>query len=300
MPTKDPRYPIYIPSKGRSHAPLSITMFLRESMPFHVVVEPQEVEAYSKVAGEDRVLCLPESGRGLTYSRNWIRQHAIDGGATRHWQFDDDIRYMRRVYRGHRIRMPARIAICAAEDFCDRYENVGLASFNSQFFVPSTEGSVRSAKTPFILNGRCYTVLFVNHATGLKFRGRYNEDTDMTLQTLSSGWCTILFQAFVIATPKTMSSRGGQTAIYGDDGRLKMARALERAWPGVVTTHRRFGRPQHVVAFQWKRFDTKLIRRAEHRDDEAKSDEYGLELVARKDTEYAADLVKKLSCERIE
>jgi len=35
-----------------------------------------------------------------------------------------------------------------------------------------------------------------------------------------------------------------------------MARSLERAWPGVVQVKRRYGRPQHVVA--WGRFDTPL------------------------------------------
>jgi hypothetical protein len=57
-----------------------------------------------------------------------------------------------------------------------------------------------------------------------------------------------------------MLLKGGNTdALYHGDGRLKMARALERLWPGVVKVDRRFGRPQHVI--NWKKFDTPLIRR---------------------------------------
>jgi hypothetical protein len=37
-----------------------------------------------------------------------------------------------------------------------------------------------------------------------------------------------------------------------------MARALERVWPGVVETKRRFKRPQHRVANEWRKFDTPL------------------------------------------
>lgn len=166
------------------------------------------------------------------------------------------------------------------EDFCARYENVGLSSFNSEFFVPCAEGATRDKWPPFYLNQRCYTVFLVNHATGCEFRGRYNEDTDMTLQTLTAGWCTILLNAFCISTPATMTATGGQTSIYQADGRLKMSRDLERRWPGVVTTSRRFNRPQHKIKGQWKMFDTPLIPRK----DVVISDEpneYGLKLSGR-------------------
>ena len=56
-----------------------------------------------------------------------------------------------------------------------------------------------------------------------------------------------------------MKMGGGNTSeLYYGDGRLKMARSLERLWPGVVKTKRRFRRPQHVVFDQWRRFDTPL------------------------------------------
>jgi ABC-type Fe2+-enterobactin transport system substrate-binding protein len=61
----------------------------------------------------------------------------------------------------------------------------------------------------------------------------------------------------------TMKVPGGQTeAAYNGDGRLFMARSLERVWPGVVETKRRYKRPQHVVAQSWQRFDTPLKLKA--------------------------------------
>jgi hypothetical protein len=90
-----------------------------------------------------------------------------------------------------------------------------------------------------------------------RWRGRYNEDTDLCLQALSAGWCTVLINTFLAWKPQTMTRKGGNTdTLYEGDGRLKMARALERMWPGVVTVDRRFHRPQHVV--NWKKFDTPL------------------------------------------
>src|SRR5690606_28459102 len=44
-----PRYPIYVPSKGRWATPFTIRTLQRCGLPFRVVVEPQEAEAYARV-----------------------------------------------------------------------------------------------------------------------------------------------------------------------------------------------------------------------------------------------------------
>ena len=50
-----------------------------------------------------------------------------------------------------------------------------------------------------------------------------------------------------------MTVRGGNTDdLYQGDGRLVMARSLERLWPGVVKVERKYGRPQHII--NWQRF----------------------------------------------
>jgi hypothetical protein len=92
-----------------------------------------------------------------------------------------------------------------------------------------------------------------------------------------------LFNVFSIDTPTTMTAPGGQmvsaAGSYQGDGRLHMARELERRWPGVVTIHRKFGRPQHRVKDNWQRFDTPLRRRPDVVVD-PRPNNYGLELVA--------------------
>lgn len=273
-----PRYPVYIPSRGRHDSPLTIRLFLEDGLDFRVVVEREEADAYAAVAGPERVIVLPESDRGLVYARNFIKRHATDAGHLRHWQFDDDVRKVMRLWRGWRLPCSASVALAACEDFVDRYENVALASLNSEFFLPATGGQSQMRWPPFYLNSRCYTVFLVSNVMAPSFRGRYNEDTDMTLQCLSAGWCTVLFNAFMIQTPMTMTHGGGQTAIYVDDGRLKMARELERRWPGVVTTRRRFGRPQHNVASQWTKFDTPLRLKPSVDLSAVEPNEYGLVL----------------------
>jgi hypothetical protein len=80
---------------------------------------------------------------------------------------------------------------------------------------------------------------------------------------------------------RTMTMKGGNSAeLYKGDGRLKMARSLERMWPGVVTVNRRFKRPQHVVADAWNKFDTQLKLRPDAVIDTDAS-KYSMRLVPR-------------------
>jgi hypothetical protein len=118
---------------------------------------------------------------------------------------------------------------------------------------------VKEKMPPFYLNCRIYSCALVLNSLPYGWRGRYNEDADLCLQVLAGGWCTVLVNAFMVDKPQTMKVKGGNTAeLYKGDGRLMMARSLERMWPGVVETKRRFHRPQHVVKDAWKRFDTPL------------------------------------------
>jgi hypothetical protein len=59
-----------------------------------------------------------------------------------------------------------------------------------------------------------------------------------------------------------------------------MARSLERLWPGVVETKRKFKRPQHSVKNAWKQFDTPLKLKADIDKAALAPNEYGLALTA--------------------
>lgn len=273
-----PRYPVYIPSKGRADVCLTAKFLDRDGVPFRIVVEPQEEREYASRFGAQRVLVLPFSnlGQGSIPARNWIKDHATAEGHLRHWQLDDNISGIRRMFRKRRIPCLGGPAFAAVEDFTDRYENIAISGLNYAMFI-----GLRT-EPPFNLNCRVYSCSLVLNSIPHRWRGRYNEDADICLQVLASGWCTALVNVFLIQKLRTMTVKGGNTAeLYAGDGRLKMARSLERVWPGVVKTSRRFKRPQHVVFDSWRRFDTPLIPKAGVDLDAlaaAGPDEYGLAL----------------------
>jgi len=257
------RYPLYIISKGRADRCLTARFMAADGVPFHIVVEKKEVAEYGKQYGIENIYVLPFSnlGQGSIPARNWVWEHAKAAGHERHWIFDDNIYHIIRFFRGKRIYCNANKALTACEDFVDRYKNVAIAGLNYCMF-----GIVCShySAPAFYLNHHVYSALLIQNDIPCRWRGRYNEDTDLCLQVLSGGWCTILFNAFMIKKVASMTMKGGNTnELYQGDGRLKMARSLERLWPGVVETKRRFKRPQHVIKNAWGKFDTPLKKRTD-------------------------------------
>jgi hypothetical protein len=282
-----PCYPVYVPSKGRANRASALTAraLLRDRVPFFLVVEPQEADAYRALAGPDRVLILPfrDLGQGSIPARNWIRDHAEAAGAERHWQLDDNISMFYRLWSGERVPCHAGIALRVAEDLTDRFRNVGISGLNYTMFVP------RDTQVPYYRNVHVYSATLVNHRMPYRWRGRYNEDTDLCLQALVHGWATLLVNAVNAQKAGTMGMKGGNTdTLYYQDGgvetnvrdtmgRYEMARALEREWPNLVKVTRKFQRYQHSV--NWGGFRFPL----EPRDDlDLESlpevDEYGMRL----------------------
>ena len=258
--TTQPTYPVYVISKGRAEI-CSTAQFLRaDGVDFKLVVEPQEADEYAAQFGAETLLILPFSNLGLggIPARNWVWEHAESAGHKRHWILDDNIRHVTRLFKNKRVVTQAGPAFKLIEDFIDRYTNIGIAGMNYTMFV-----GMNSAP-PFVANVHVYSCLLIDNDLPFRWRGRYNEDTDLNLQVLSAGLCTVLFNAVSIQKIKSMTMKGGNTdELYKGDGRLRMARSLEEAWPYIVTTQRRYDRPQHVVRGNWRRFDTPLERRTD-------------------------------------
>jgi hypothetical protein len=184
-----------------------------------------------------------------------VWEHSISLGAERHWELDDNIRYFKRRQGQYRLYMQPSAAIVPMEDFVDRYANVGMAGPNYTFFSPTV-----TKRSPFTINAHVYSCMLIWNDLPFRWRLDTNEDVDLNLLCLANGWATIQFQVFLIQKNKTLLMPGGNTdRIYQGNGRLTMAKTLERLWPGVVSVNRRFGKPQHMVRASWRKFNVPLI-----------------------------------------
>jgi len=272
----NPRYPVYVISKGRWESRLTVRALERMRVPHYVVIEPQEHDEYRAVMAPEKLLVLPFSnlGQGSIPARNWVWEHAVSAGAARHWILDDNIRDFRRLHKGDRRIVADGTMFRAAEDFVDRYENVAIAGFEYTMFAQTAECSW----PPMRFNTRIYSCILLKNDLPYRWRGRYNEDTDLSLRALKDGWCTVLFIAFLATKVATMKMTGGNTeALYQGDGRLEMARSLQRQHPDVTKVTRLWDRWQHKV--DYRPFKTNKLKRKPGLVLPDGPDNYGMRLV---------------------
>lgn len=253
-----PRNPIFVISKGRWESRLTSKALEFMGVPYRIVIEPQEYEQYAAVIDPKKILQLPFSnlGQGSIPARNWVWEHSIAEGHARHWILDDNIRYFLRLNNNERVYMKTGSTFRAIDDFVDRYENVAIAGMQYKMFALE-----RTKYPPFYMNTRVYSCILIKNDIPYRWRGRYNEDTDLSIRALKDGWCTMLFFAFLADKIATMTMKGGNTeALYQEDGRLKMAQSLVDQHPDIVKIVRKWDRWQHHVDYSSFR-NNKLRRR---------------------------------------
>lgn len=283
----NPKYPIYIISKGRWESRLTSRALEKMGVPYHIVIEPQEYDNYSAVIDPAKILVLPFSNLGLggIPARNWVWEHSISIGAERHWIMDDNIKHFQRKNKSDRIYVTDGTIFVVMEDFVNRYENVALAG-PMYFFMGDLSLTKRAVK-PFIENTRIYSCILIKNDIPYRWRGRYNEDTDLSLRALKDGWCTIQFTAFLQGKAATMTMKGGNTeSLYNlekEDGRLLMAQSLQQQHPDVVKITRKWNRWQHQVDYRPFK-NNRLIKKAGVQIPEGVNN-YGMVLVDKRKSE---------------
>lgn len=271
----NPNYPIYIISKGRWESRLTSKALEAANVPYRIVIEPQEYDQYAAVIDPAKILVLPFSnlGQGSIPARNWVWEHSVSEGHKRHWIMDDNLRHFFRFVDNDFFEITSGAMFRAAEDFIDRYTNVPLAGFQYYMFIER-----KKRHPPFQLNTRIYSCILIENALEFRWRGRYNEDTDLSLRALKAGYCTILFNTFITEKATTLTMKGGNTdELYKDDGRLKMAQSLQEQHPDVTTIKWKWGRWQHEVDYSGFK-KNRLIKRPDYVPTN-EPNEYGMKLI---------------------
>lgn len=210
----NPKYPVYIISKGRHDSMFTSRSLSRMKVPHYIAIEPQDLQSYDDALDKFNIrkyvtlLVAPFSnhGDGPGRARNWCWDHSIGIGATSHWVLDDNIQDFYRLHRNMRIRVGTGVCFRVMEDFVDRYENVMISGPQYRFFCAPNQ------KYPaYVANTRIYSTLLIRNDCKHRWRGRYNEDTDICLRVLKDGDCTVQFNAFLQGKCATQTVSGGNT-----------------------------------------------------------------------------------------
>ena len=257
----NPKHPIYIVSKGRWESRLTSKELHRIGVPHYIVIEQQEYPEYARTVDSSATLLILDKkyqeeydtwddfgdtkSKGPGPARNFAWQHSIDNNHTWHWVMDDNIRAFYRFNRNMRISIADGTIFYCMEDFVERYENIGMAGPQYTMFIPR-----KSNRPPFTSNTRIYSCNLIRNDLAYRWRGRYNEDTDLSLRMLKDKWCTVLFYAFLQEKIATQKVKGGNTAeFYDKEGTLPKSRMQVELHPDISRLMWRFGRAHHYVDY---------------------------------------------------
>lgn len=284
-----PNYPIYIVSKGRWESRLTAKSLEEMDVPYYIIVEQQEYDLYAAVIDPAKILVLPTKyldeydtfddlgatkSRGPGAARNFAWDHSISLGAKWHWVMDDNISGFCRLNRNEQYVAKTGSIFRAAEDFVDRYKNVAQAGLEYRFF----SGGKRRYKPPFRLNTRIYSCILNRNDVPFRWRGRYNEDTDLSLRMLKAGWATVLFHCFTQNKAATQTVKGGNhTDFYEKEGTLPKSEMLVKMHPDLSKLVERWGRWHHEV--DYSSFKNIPLIRKDNLVIPSGINEYGMKLV---------------------
>lgn len=298
-----PRFPLYIPSKGRAQYMMTSKALTLLGLRHYIIVEPDQVDAYREAVAKwdllTDVLELDMSYKaryelcddlGLTKStgpgpaRNFAWDHSVAAGASWHWVMDDNIVKFMRLNRNMKIPVSTPSIFRAMEDFCLRYRNVAMAGPNYHFFAKR-----KQLIPPFITNTRIYSCNLIRNDVPFRWRGRYNEDTILSLDMLKAGWCTVQFNAFLQSKTPTQLLKGGNTqefyhaegqrvdgSHYAKNGTLAKSLMQVKVHPDCSRVVHKFGRVHHHV--DYSRFKSQALSLRDDVRVEHSPNEYGMQV----------------------
>lgn len=256
-----PRFPIYIPSKSRADIATTPRELDRIGVPYRLIVEEQQVQQYADRWGSDKVLTLDPQyqrdyvtcddegdsiSKGSGPARNFAWDHAASEGHRFHWVIDDNIVAWYRLHQNRKQVMGDGTGFHAMEEFTLRYRNISMAGPEYEFFAP-----VRGKRPPFIVNHKIYSCLLIRTDVPLRWECRYNEDVDLGLRMMKSGWCVVTFYAFLQKKVTTQQMPGGNLeAFYQQEGTRPKSQMLVRRHPDVAQVKWRHKRWHHVVDYR--------------------------------------------------
>lgn len=253
-PKTDSKYPVCIPSKGRADCQKTGKALDRLGVSYKFFVEETEYEDYCHHVGESRVVKMPfhDLGQGSIPARNFIWEWAKEREFARHWTVDDNIVSFYRCNNNRRLRVLGGGFFKAMEQFADRYDNLKMIGPHDIAFVGDRDPRL----TPILWNTRVYSCILLDTKSDLRWRGKYNEDTDLSLRFLKDGAATGVFRSLCMDKPATLGSKGvamkgGNTDnVYAyDDRRRQFAESLYQQHPDVVQITWKFNRWHHEVDY---------------------------------------------------
>jgi hypothetical protein len=220
--TRQPTYPIYVVSYGRYDVrDMTIDHLEKIGVPYTICIQKRETDQYSKSMDEfgwnnGTLLISEDTDQGSYIQRNKCWEDSIRRGYDHFWLLDDNIKgWSYFNYLNEKI-VHNPMVFTIVEDFLHNIQNSDDIKIISHSY--SMDVRKNELRQPFQVNTKNYSSCLIDNRILQRFRLKYNEDVDLTLQILETGYKTIGFNMIVSHKCPTGSVKGGNsTTIYSDN-----------------------------------------------------------------------------------
>lgn len=262
------KYPIYVISKGRWDKCYTSRYLTQMEVKHFVVCEPSEYEKYKEHVENEYATLIqldmsykdkydtcddmgPDFPKGSGPARNFVWDDSIKHGAKWHWIMDDNATggfFLN--WHNEKVKCRTGAIFASCENFVDRYENIGQFGMHYDFFCASYQ-----YHAPFTRNTRVYSCILNRNdivdkdGNPIRWRGRFNEDTDLSLRILKAGYCSVLADWALFGKANTMTVKGGNTDSIYVNGTTEKSEMIARLHPDVAKVMYRFHRVHHYVDY---------------------------------------------------
>jgi len=246
------KYKVYIPSKGRASTCNTPSLLSKSNIDFFIVVEPQDKDSYLEKFEKEQVLVMDKDDKGIAYARNFCKRHSVSLGDKFHWQIDDDMKtFMKRVNKKN-TRCDAIDVLFPIEHYIEEYVNIGMAGAKHSLFAWSANNEVEFNKQI------CGCGLFNNQTNATWCEGVI-EDTDYSMQVLSLGYCSVVFNRLLFDTPPASTNEGGNNSSGHYERYFSLLKGLQARWKdedgkSLFSIVEKKGRPALKASRVWMRF----------------------------------------------
>ena len=164
-----------------------------------------------------------------------------------HWVVDDNIPafYRLTIDNMTHVRNGPKF-FAEMERYITQFRNVGMGGPQNHGFVALRHSDIRRA----IPNTRIYSCNLIRTSLPYRWRGRYNEDTILSLDCLSNRWATLLLYEWLMDKEESRKIPGGNTDQLYRTGTGPKSRLLGRVYPKYVDMRYRFGRIHHYIDYR--------------------------------------------------
>lgn len=245
-----PIYPIYVISYGRYKTRPPTSKCLCDMKQNHyLVVEKKEYDKYLQYVNTyTTILVMSDKYDDIKYGRNgeepvmsstcvrnYVWEHSRNNGDKRYWILDDNIKRFVRWNRMNHIDCVSPICFRVCEIMTDRLRNCFMSGLSYKSMCPQ----ISTNHTPFIKNTHVYSCILLSNEPHEEcyWRGRYNEDVDLSIRLLLSGTSTIKLNMFLCDKLETGSCKGGNEEIYSNGLVSSMEEGMKKKYDYIKNLH---------------------------------------------------------------